>query len=121
MTGRLDLDYVCATNLERAKRWHPNFPNDGWTGADWSNAMCGEAGETANIVKKLRRDDLGLQAAVQGSRGDLLVKLGDEIADTFLYLTLLAAHYGVDMPAAIVAKFNAISIREGFPDRMELT
>jgi hypothetical protein len=28
-----------------------------WSLAEWSNAMCGEAGETANITKKIRRGD----------------------------------------------------------------
>lgn len=48
-------------NLERCKAWHPGFPNDAWTGADWSNAMCGEAGEAANVVKKLRRQETGAE------------------------------------------------------------
>jgi hypothetical protein len=31
--------------------------------ADWSNAMCGEAGEAANVVKKIRWIETGLWEA----------------------------------------------------------
>ncbi len=109
---------VSATQLRRARRWHPGFPNDGWTGADWSNAMCGEAGETANIVKKLRRLDFGLQQAAGDKREDLLAKLAMEIGDTFLYLDLLAQHYGLDTARCIAETFNRVSVREGFPERL---
>jgi len=114
----LTFKEVTATNRTRCERWHPNFPNDGWTGADWSNAMAGECGEACNVVKKLRRKDLGLSAAVDPERDVLIEKLADELADTYLYLNLLAEHYAIDLPAAIVRKFNAISEREGFPDRL---
>lgn len=37
-------------NAARADRWHHGFPHDGiWSGSDWSNAMCGETGEAANV------------------------------------------------------------------------
>jgi hypothetical protein len=39
-------------NVSRLARWH-DPDSEPWTGADWSNAMCGEAGEAANVVKKL--------------------------------------------------------------------
>lgn len=114
----LTFERVEGINVARCKRWHPDFPNDGWTGADWSNAMAGEAGEACNVVKKLRRNDLNLKAAVDPERDVLVEHLADELADTFLYLQLLAAHYSIDLPAAIVRKFNAISEREGFPERL---
>lgn len=34
------------------------------------------------------------------------------------YLDLLAAYYGIDMGAAVIAKFNAISEAEGLPQRL---
>ena len=117
----LDLTFadVAHVNRKRAERWHPNFPHDGWTGADWGNAMAGEAGETCNVVKKLRRDDLGLHQAQAGTRAELMAKLATEIGDTFLYLDLLAQFYGLDLATCVVDTFNRVSIREDFPERLD--
>lgn len=116
-----DLTFAAISriNRQRCERWHPGFPNDGWLGSDWSNAMAGEAGETCNIVKKLRRGDVGIEQAAGDTRAELLVKLATEIGDTFLYLDLLAQFYGIDIGAAIAATFNRVSIREGFPERID--
>lgn len=116
---RLDLDTISRTNRERCKRWH-DADSEPWTGADWSNAMCGEAGETANVVKKLRRHETGTSPQGDPGETDLRVALADEIADTLLYLLLLADHYSVDVPAAVVSKFNRVSERQGFPERLSL-
>lgn len=70
--GELTFATVTATNRTRCGRWHPGFPNDGWTGADWSNAVCGEAGEMANVVKKLRRIEFGTPGAKDPERDVLL-------------------------------------------------
>lgn len=117
----LTFDEVSKTNRARCERWHPGFPNDGWTGADWSNAMQGEAGEAGNIVKKLRRIEFGLNQAAGDQRADLLGKLALEIGDTFMYLDLLAQHYGLDLAECVVNTFNRVSVREGFPERLGLT
>src|SRR5689334_586279 len=116
---------VSKVNRQRCERWHPNFPYDDWTGADWSNAMCGEAGETANVVKKLRRQEVGIAQAERLQSADdeahremLLGKLATEIGDTFLYLDLLAQHYGLAIEDCIVDTFDRVSIREGFPERL---
>lgn len=116
----LTFERVRRINVARCNKWHPGFPeaDDKWTGADWSNAMAGEAGEACNVVKKLRRAEFDLKGAVDDSPTELVDKLADEIADTFLYLQLLAEFYDIDMPAAIVRKFNAISVREDFPERL---
>lgn len=116
----LDLTFktVADANRQRCERWHPGFPNDGWTGADWSNAMAGEAGETCNVVKKLRRIDFSIEQAAADGRPVLLEKLATEIGDTFLYLDLLAQHYGLDLATCVVDTFNRVSVREGFPDRI---
>jgi NTP pyrophosphatase (non-canonical NTP hydrolase) len=109
---------VSDTNRKRCERWHPGFPNDGWTGADWSDAMQGEAGEAGNKVKKIRRIETGLLAAAGDTREQLLGELADEIGDTFAYLDLLAQFYGLDLAACVVDKFNRVSAREGFPERL---
>jgi len=115
------LSYI---NRERCSRWHPGFPSEedpavAWSGGDWANAMQGEAGEAGNVVKKLRR----LETAKRGrpteeDAAELVAKLGAELADTIIYADLLATYYGVDLPAAIIAKFNATSVEYGFPERL---
>ena len=114
---------VSTVNRARAKRWHGSFPDpaDPWTGADWSNAMQGEAGEAGNVVKKLRRLELGFwgNRKIEDGREDaLLAKLAGELADTFIYLDLLSSYYGIDLAAAIARKFNEISDEAGFPERL---
>lgn len=113
----LTFDALRTANVARCARWHRpgTVP---WTGADWSNAMCGEAGETANVVKKLRRAETGTASARDPEYPALVADLAGEIADTIIYLDLLADHYGIDLSAAVSAKFNAVSIREGFPERL---
>lgn len=119
----LTFKRVAETNAARCNRWHNGFPggDDSWSGADWSNAMQGEAGEAGNVVKKLRRIELALwgnRKEGDTSRPELLAKLAEEIADTYLYLDLLSTYYGVDIEAAIVSKFDRISIEAGFPERL---
>lgn len=110
------LDELRAANITRAARWHG--PDSTWTGADWSNAMAGEMGEAANVVKKIRRGEDGCPAAHDPGPRMLVAMLGDEIADVIIYADLLAAHYGIDLSGAIRTKFNAVSVREGFPERL---
>lgn len=80
--------------------------------------MCGEAGETANVVKKLRRAETNVKGALDPEHPVLINHLAEEIADTLIYLDLLAAFYGIDLGAAVAAKFNKVSKREGLPERL---
>jgi NTP pyrophosphatase (non-canonical NTP hydrolase) len=108
---------VSQVNRERCKRWHED--GEAWTGADWATALGGETGEALNVVKKIRRVETGLGPGMNDPpEHELRSMLADELADTFLYLDLLADFYGVDLPAAIVAKFNRVSERQGFPERL---
>lgn len=118
--GYADLTFTEAleANRVRCRRWHDE-DSEPWSLADWSNAMCGEAGELANVVKKLRRHQTGTASELDPEECVLRSQAADEIADVFLYLGLLADAIGVDMPAAIVRKFAAVSERQGFPDRIE--
>jgi NTP pyrophosphatase (non-canonical NTP hydrolase) len=121
MSEPLTFARFAEANRSRCRRWHPGFPDDNaWTGADWSNAMCGEAGEAANVVKKLRRLETGAAPGPDDPPADeLRAMLADEIADVIAYTFLLAEHYGVDVAAATAAKFNRVSARQGFPERVE--
>src|SRR5580700_359731 len=69
---KLTFAKVSSANLQRCQKWHPGFPGDDeWSGADWSNAMCGEAGEAANVVKKLRRYECGLRGELDPEPDEL--------------------------------------------------
>jgi NTP pyrophosphatase (non-canonical NTP hydrolase) len=113
---------VTAANLERCDRWHAGGIAD-WSVADWAVAMAGEAGEVCNAVKKLRRveDEIANISEPDrqlSTRAEAVAKIGEEIADTFLYLNLLACRLGIDLPSEVVAKFNRTSERYGFPERL---
>lgn len=115
--SRLDFDYVADANVTRSTRWHDGATD--WSGGDWACAMAGEAGEACNVVKKLRRIETGQRSSE--SSGELWLKLRYELADTILYTLLLANHYAIDLPSAIVDKFNNKSEEQGFPDRIWLS
>lgn len=120
--SKLTFDELRAANLSRVKHWHsdyldPTSPSH-WNGADWSNAMQGEAGEAGNVVKKLRRVECGLKSNNNGSREELLQKLEKEIGDTIIYMDILAEYYGLNMGDCVVTAFNQVSEREDFPERL---
>lgn len=47
-----------------------------------------------------------------------LAKLADEIADTFIYLDLLAQRAGIKLSEAVPAKFDKTSAKRGYPLRL---
>lgn len=113
----LTFDALRVANSARKVRWHGDA--DEWTGADWSNAMCGEAGEAANVVKKLRRHETSTGTAYNTPPVDeLLAALAEELADVVTYADLLAEKYGIDLAASVVAKFNRVSAAQDFPERL---
>lgn len=122
----MELQRISEINRQRANRWHNGFPRnaDGWSLADWSNAMQGEAGEAGNVVKKIRRLETGLRQAEQGTAADeamrsiLITKLAMEIGDTFIYLDLLAQAAGLSLNRCVIYTFNRVGVREGFPERL---
>jgi NTP pyrophosphatase (non-canonical NTP hydrolase) len=115
----VNLADVRKKNIARALRWHEE--DSLWTGADWSNAMGGEAGEAMNVVKKIRRHETGIEGRIASgipSREELIEMLAAELADTVLYADLLAAYYGIDLGRAVIDKFNLVSAKQGFPERL---
>jgi NTP pyrophosphatase (non-canonical NTP hydrolase) len=107
-------------NVTRCKRWHPPESTP-WTSADWSNALCGEAGELANVIKKLRRHETGARNEGDPTVEQLTVMAGAELADVVIYADLVAHHLGIDLGAAIADKFNKVSRKYGFPERLAET
>jgi NTP pyrophosphatase (non-canonical NTP hydrolase) len=85
-----------------------------WTLSDWGVAAAGEVGETCNVIKKLRRYEDDRERGVANlSTAQLTSDLAKEIADSIIYLDLLAARAGIDLEKAIVSKFNEVSDKRG--------
>lgn len=112
-----------------------------WGPSDWGCALAGEAGEAANVLKKLRRLALDLTArAANGPKRDrsgrrvkrtrveaeqrrkatakLIAKLAEELADVVCYADLTAARFGIDLGEAIRKKFNKVSRIRGATERL---
>lgn len=103
-------------NVSRCARWHPEGLNS-WSLSDWAVAAAGEMGEACDLIKKLNRVRDGL-VGNRADEAELRAALGKEIADTVIYLDLLAERAGIDLSAVIRAKFNEVSARNGFPERL---
>lgn len=109
-------------NATRVKRWHIDGINE-WSGLEWAGAMCGEAGEAANVAKKIRRLEIGVPSIKSGGLSsdqldELKHKLAKEAADTLLYLDLMCHRYDLDLAAAVIEVFNTKSEEYGFPERL---
>lgn len=63
-----------------------------WTLSQWASAVVGELGEAANLIKKIERGDMSLDAA----RDDL----GAELADVQTYLDIFAFRLSIDLDTA---------------------
>lgn len=113
---QLTFAALAAINITRCRRWHDP---DSWSPQMWGLAMCGEAGEVANALKKLHRHDEGIQQAADSKERDALVaNVAMEIGDTAVYLDLLAQRLGLRLEDCVRDTFNRISVREGFPERL---
>lgn len=116
MSATLEFKQLRDVNLARCRRWH----NEGsWSLSDWAVATAGELGEALNVIKKLNRFRDGISGNSE-ERQKLERQLAEELADTAIYLDLLAARAGIDLDKAIVEKFNKKSVEVGFPERLGL-
>jgi NTP pyrophosphatase (non-canonical NTP hydrolase) len=113
----LTFSALRAVNVTRCKKWHPPDSTP-WNAADWSNATCGEAGEMANVIKKIRRHETGAVNQGDPSLEELRKMAAAEIADVVIYADLLADYLGVNLGEAIREKFNKTSVKFGFPERL---
>lgn len=80
------------------------------------NELAGEVGEACNVLKKLERERMG----IAGSH-DTIDHLAEELADVVICADLIAMQAGVDLDAAIEAKFNATSEKVGLATRYRRT
>lgn len=99
---------------------HPTIPGQpvgfDWALSKWTNAVLGELGEAANIIKKIERGDYQ-PAQMHAVR----VELGKELADVQTYLDILAHRGEVNLGVATVNKFNEVSERVDCPVRIRIT
>lgn len=86
-----------------------------WSLSDWFAAVLGELGEAANVAKKLNRVRDGIPGNKE-TPDELRQMLKDEIADTAIYLDLLAQSEGFTIEDAIREKFQKTSEKIGYDD-----
>jgi len=111
---QLTFEEFTNANVSRCLRWHNKGLNS-WSASDWMVALTGELGELASLLKMRNRERDGMPGN-KFSPSDKQV--ADEVADVFTYLDLLAVALSIDLPKAIVSKFNEVSERVGFPERL---
>ena len=114
MSKQLTFAEFREANVGRCLKWHPQGLKS-WSPSDWLTAVTGELGELASLLKMRNRERDGLPGN-KFSPSDKQV--ADELADVLTYLDLLAAALGVDLGRAAATKFNEVSERVGFPDRI---
>jgi len=78
-----------------SQRW---FPETSMSIPHHTLGMCGEAGEVANLVKKIERGDRDIMDA--RTRYDLIM----EVTDVFIYVLNLAELLKFDLEKAYMAK-----------------
>ena len=88
-----------------------------WSLSDWMTATTGELGEAANVAKKLNRVRDGIPGNSETPE-ELKANLADEIADTFIYLDLLAQSQGINLEQAIISKFERTSAKIGYGNQL---
>lgn len=114
----MNLSFFSSLNRQRCEAANGfNHPVESWSVSDWFTATMGELGEAANIAKKLNRVRDGIPGNLE-SPEKLELKLGRELADTFIYLDLLAQRCGIDLEQAVRETFDNKSKQIGFPLRI---
>jgi NTP pyrophosphatase (non-canonical NTP hydrolase) len=82
---------------------HSKPDGSDWSHAEWLQAVIGELGEYANIMKKVQRGDLTMEEAKPS--------IEKELADVMTYFAILAQQLNVDLGQAVEDKFNEVSER----------
>ena len=112
------LDMNKLSNVNAARCESPtgfNHPMEEWSIAEWTNAICGEAGEAANLAKKIIRTRAGVRGN-SGTKEQYEAELAKELADIVLYCDLTATKLGIDLwstDGAVAKKFNEVSDKIG--------
>jgi NTP pyrophosphatase (non-canonical NTP hydrolase) len=108
--GGMEINQLVQVCAESSGAWFPETFYD-QTGRALTHhvlALCGEAGELANIVKKIDRGTFDIDDAnVRGM-------LKDELADVLIYVANVAAIIGMDLDQQVQNKmaFNETRFRK---------
>lgn len=94
-----------------SKRWFPDKVKSDTYLIHLVLGLCGEAGELANLLKKLDRGDLNLNNA------KARMEMGFEGADVFTYLLCIFDELGLDLEKVYYAKRRANEQRFNGADR----
>lgn len=116
------LDMEKFSDVNRTRCESPkgfNHALSSWTLSDWMTATAGELGEAANVAKKLNRVRDGIPGNSETPE-QLRNNLADELADTFIYLDLMAQSQGINLEKAVLRKFNKTSEKIGYRDPEQL-
>ena len=103
------------SNVARCNHWHAPGDINSWSSSDWITAIVGELGEMASLIKMRNRERDGLTG---NKFSPTNAQVGKEGADVFTYLDLFLAANGIDLGEWIVSKFNEVSERNGFEERL---
>lgn len=132
------IRHIQALSKSRAARWHEG-EDQPWSLLEWAGAMCGEAGESANFAKKLKRVETRIknidkriqiptaldtggwnrQTTLISMAAEYKLQATKEAVDAVLYAMCLANAAGLDMEDILVDVFNEKSEEYGFPERLE--
>ncbi len=99
-------------NLKRCEQAF-HTPIKDWSETDWACAVAGETGEMCNLIKKRHRS-LSEGKPLFVSVGEV----GKELADIVTYVDLLATRLGLDLETILIDKFNEVSDRVGFTEKL---
>ena len=103
MTNGLSFNTLRDANKKRMQEAFSSCQT--WGRSQWLQAIVGELGEFANILKKIDRGDF----TVSHAEADL----AKELADIVTYIDIMAETLGIDLGDAIRDKFNEVSDRVG--------
>lgn len=114
----MDFNDFSVFNRRRCEAPHGfNHKLSDWSLSDWMTAVAGELGEAANVAKKLNRVRDGIPGN-EHTPEQLRAMLADEIADTFIYLDLLAQSQGLVLEDVVLHKFQRTSAKIGYDDKL---
>ena len=115
----LTFNELRMANVERIHNDKYTECESQWTTAHWLQAMVGEVGELANVLKKIDRGDydyeneIGLKYHDPTEWAGIRKQIRHELADIQTYLDILAFKLDVHLGEATVEKFNIVSDRIG--------
>lgn len=116
----LDLDRLREVNWRRANEFFGDV--DQWSILERCGEMTGEAGEAANVAKKIKRGwkmKDGKKIPLTTEDRDKLIKdLAKELADVIITADLVAGQEGINLGEAVIEKFNEKSIKWGCEHRL---